>query len=67
MSEKIEKKIKELQDKIENTDSYMTKSYLLLKKIELLRILEVYKEQKKLTNKEIIEQLEEDLKNERTA
>lgn len=37
----------------------MTKSYLLLKKIDLLKLL---KEQKKLTNKEIIEQLELDLK-----
>jgi len=42
----------------------MTKSYLLLEKIDLLRILEV---RKKLTYKKIIEQLEEDLKNERTA
>jgi len=39
----------------------MTKSYLLLKKIDLLKILEA---QEKLTYKKIIEQLEFDIKNE---
>jgi len=40
----------------------MTKSYLLLKKIDLLRTLEA---QKQLDFKKIVEQLEFDIKNER--
>ena len=64
MSEKIKKQIEELQDKIEKTDSSMMRSHLLLEKISLLRILEVQKEFKKLNYKKIIEQLDEDLKNE---
>lgn len=45
----------------------MTKSFLLMKKIDLLRILDAQKQAIKLTPKQIIEQLELDLKKEKEA
>ncbi len=57
----IEKELELIQVKIENAKNPTTKSYLLLKKIDLIKVLEA---QKKLTVKGIVEQLEFDIKNE---
>lgn len=57
----IEHELELLQKQIESTDNYMTKSYLLLKKIDLLKILEVQK-QTNPTIKQILKQLRIDLK-----
>lgn len=64
----IKKELESVQKQIENTDphQYALKSYLLLRKIDLLKILEAQKQSEltiKKTYKEIIEQLEEDIRN----
>ena len=61
----IESELKRLQEQIKNTKEPMTKSFLLMKKIDLLRILDAQKQAIKLTHKQIIEQLELDLKKEK--
>ena len=61
----LESELKRLQEQIKNTKEPMTKSFLLMKKIDLLRILDAQKQAIKLTPKQIIEQLELDLKKEK--
>lgn len=56
----IEQEIELIQKQIEQTTNLMTKSFLLLKKIDLLRIQEAQKKVKP-TVKEIFEQLRKDI------
>ena len=62
----VKKELEQIQDKIENAKNPMLKSYLLLKKIDLLKVLEAQKSVQELINekyKKVIDQLEWDLKN----
>lgn len=56
----IEQELELIQKQIEQTTDLMTKSFLLLKKIDLLRIQEAQKKVKP-TVKEIFEQLRRDI------